>query len=112
MRLVFIAGPYRADTEWQITSNVRRAEAAALEVWNLGAAVICPHKNTERFGGAAPDEVWLKGGQEMVRRCDAVYAISGWGESRGAKAEVGLARQSGIPVLFSIEELAHWLSRT
>lgn len=72
MILVYIAGPYRAPTEWEVLGNIRRAEEVALRVWKAGAACICPHKNTAFFGGAAPDDVWLTGDLEMVRRCDAV----------------------------------------
>src|SRR4051812_24706808 len=46
MKLIYIAGPYRAATEWQVVQNIRRAEALALAVWQSGAACICPHKNT------------------------------------------------------------------
>lgn len=109
MKLVFVAGPYRSSSEWGVFKNIRNAETLALALWNMGLAVICPHKNTERFGGAAPDQLWLDGSLEMVRRSDAVACVPNWEQSEGARGEVELARQSGIPVFFSIDEVERWL---
>jgi hypothetical protein len=109
MKLVFIAGPYRSSSEWGVYENIRRAEALALQLWRMGLAVICPHKNTERFGGAGPDKLWLDGALEMVRRCDAVVCTSDWERSEGALNEVTLAKQIGIPVFTSIAEVEKWL---
>src|SRR5947207_8714944 len=109
MKLVYVAGPYRGACEWDVVQNIRRAEALALAVWKLGAACICPHKNTALLGGAAPDEVWLEGDLEMLRRCDAVICTADWSRSSGAIGEVALARQMGIPVFETIEQLATWL---
>jgi hypothetical protein len=109
MRLVFVAGPYRARAEWDVIQNIRRAEELALKAWLLGVAVLCPHKNTAGFGGAAPDELWLEGGLEMVRRSDAVLCTSDWESSAGARAEVLLANQLGIPVFSTLLELRAWV---
>lgn len=110
MKLVFVAGPYRAGSEWEVLQNIRSAEELSLELWKMGLAVICPHKNTEWFGGAAPDQVWLEGGLEMVRRSDAVVCTPNWGQSDGARGEVALAQSLGIPVLYSIVEVRNWLA--
>lgn len=108
MKLVFVAGPYRAPHEWGIFQNVRRAEALSLELWALGFAVICPHKNTESFGGALSDGAWLQGALEMVRRCDAVVCTPDWEQSEGARGEVALASQFNIPVFYTIDEVKQW----
>jgi hypothetical protein len=108
MKLIYVAGPFRASGQWQIFQNIRRAEALALQVWQMGAACICPHKNTEYFNGAAPDRVWLDGDLEMVRRCDAILCAPGWEASSGSLGEVALAKQLGLPVFKSIEELRNW----
>ena len=109
MKLVFVAGKYRAKTEWEVFQNIRSAEALALELWRLGLSVICPHKNTEMFGGAAPDDMWLKGALEMVRRCDALVCLPDWEKSEGARGEVNLAEEIGIPIFFSLSEVKEWL---
>jgi hypothetical protein len=111
MKLVYVAGPYRAPTEWQLVQNIRRAEALALEVWQLGLACICPHKNTALLGGAADDSLWLEGDLEMMRRCDAVICTDDWQRSAGARNEVAEARRLGIPVFESVAELQAWAAQ-
>ena len=38
MKVVYIAGPYRGRSNWEIECNIHNAEIVALEVWALGAA--------------------------------------------------------------------------
>ena len=87
MKIAFISGPYRAKTEWGVLNNIRAAEKVALKYWKKGYVVICPHKNTALMGGVLPDEVWLKGDLEILRRCDVVVMMEGWKKSEGARAE-------------------------
>lgn len=103
MKIVYVAGPFRAPTAWDIEQNIRRAEALALEVWRAGTACICPHANTRFYQGAAPDEIWLNGDLEIVRRCDAVLTTHDWERSSGTRGEVELAHKSGIPVFHAYE---------
>lgn len=108
MKLIYVAGPFRGANSWEMECNIRRAEALALKVWNSGMAALCPHTNTRFFQGAAPDEVWLAGDIEMLRRCDAVVLTTDWGRSSGARAEVKFALENKIPVFESWEELNWW----
>ena len=110
MKVIFLAGPYRSETEYGVHANIQRAERVALEVWRLGAVCICPHKNTAYFGGALPDEVWLKGDHELVRRSDAVLLMDEWSESKGAADEKVFAERIGKPLLNSLEALQVWIS--
>jgi len=108
IRLVYVAGPYRSTSEWQVLQNIRHAEELALRVWRSGAACICPHKNTAIFGGAADDEVWLQGALVMLLRCDAVICNDNWKASLGARAEVEVAKSHGIPVFETFEDFEAW----
>jgi hypothetical protein len=81
----------------------------ALRVWRLGAVAICPHKNTAYYDGALTDDTIIAGDLELVRHSDAVYAIQGWKGSEGARLEVQLAKDLGIPVLEKIEEIEAWI---
>ena len=115
LKVVYIAGPYRASTEWGVKQNIHAAELAAMHVWQLGGVALCSHANTAFFGGSCPDETWLAGYLELLRRCDAVYAIVDWMASTGASAEVALADSIGLPVFFqrnvtSERELAAFLA--
>lgn len=100
MKLVYLAHKIRDKSHWKHQQNIRAAEAVALELWLLGFAVICPGKNTEHFDGAAPDDTWLKGDFEIIRRCDAIVMGPGWETSKGARAERAFALINGIPIFF------------
>ncbi len=109
MRLVYLAAPYRATAEHSVYLNIHNAGELALQVWKLGAACICPQKNTAFYGGEAPDELWLEGDLEILRRCDAILLGPGGAESPGTRNEVNLANELKIPVFTSITDLAEWL---
>lgn len=103
--VIYIAGPYNSKTEWGLELNIRHAEDAALRLWLAGWAVICPHKNTAHFGGQLHNSLddrnmWLNGDLELVRRCDAMYVLTGWEDSNGTKAEIALAERLGMEVIY------------
>ena len=106
MKVIFISGPYRASTEWGVAENIQRAEQVAIRVWQLGHVAFCPHKNTAFFGGIAPDKVWLDGDLEILKRCDAIVLVPGWENSSGARAEVKLANELGLPIYQTPEAMA------
>src|SRR4051812_23871364 len=109
MNVIYIAGPFRAENAWEIEQNIRRAEELALACWRAGFAVICPHTNTRFFQGAAPDEVWLEGYIELLKRCDAVLVVlPNWDNSEGTQVEIKTAKESNIPVFYSFTELVNW----
>lgn len=110
MKVVYVAGPFRGPSAWDIECNIRRAETLALEVWRLGAAALCPHTNTRFFQNAAPDDVWLKGDLELLKRCDAMILTEDWGRSSGARAERDYALELGLPIFFRLSDLAAWLA--
>jgi len=99
MKLVFISGPFRANSTWEVEQNIRKAEELALEYWRQGYAVICPHTNTRFFQGALEDDVWLKGDIEILKRCDAIAFVEGWEMSEGSREEYQLAIKSGLEIL-------------
>ncbi len=110
MKVVYIAGPFRGANSWEVENNIRRAEALALEVWEMGAATICPHANTRFYQGVGPDARWLAGDLEILARCDAVMLTPDWLKSSGARGEVDAAHSLGIPVFYDQEDLREWLN--
>jgi hypothetical protein len=99
MKLVFISGPYRAKTGYLRQLNIDEARKHSIHLWQMGFACICPHMNTANFDGLAPDEVWLEGDIEMLRRCDMIYLLPNWEQSEGTRAEWAEAQRLGIPRL-------------
>ena len=100
MKVVYIAGPFRGKTAWEIECNVRRAEELALEVSRCGAVPLCPHTNTRFFQGEGSDVFWLAATMELLRRCDAICMTCNWHRSLGARAEFVEAERLGIPVFY------------
>lgn len=99
-KVAFISGPYRAETIAGVVANIRAAEAVAAKYWRLGYAVICPHKNSALMDGICPDEVWLSGDLEILRRCDVIVMMSNYIESSGAVDELEVARLQGLAVIY------------
>ena len=108
MKAIFIAGAYMGKDFDEIEENIRLAEHYAIELWNLGYGVFCPHLNTRHF------EIKTKAGEEaykefdmiMLNACNAVFALPNWERSKGAKEEINEANKRGIPVYYSLKELS------
>jgi nucleoside 2-deoxyribosyltransferase len=108
MIVVYVAGPYRAETPWLIEDNIRRAETYSLILWRHKFVALCPHTQTRFFQGSAPDHVFLEGTLEMMRRCDAVFLLPGWEKSSGTRGELHEANRLGIPAFESLGQLLSW----
>jgi len=116
VRIVYVAGPFRGLTAWDIEQNVRRAEALGLMVACAGAMPLIPHANTRFFQGQCSDDFWLAGTLEMLRRCDAMVTTEGWERSSGARAEVEEMKRLGRPVFHDSEvnafaDLTAWIKK-
>ena len=103
MKLAYTAGPYRGRTHNDIARNIAAAREVATHLWGLGYAVICPHLNSAFMTGAAPEDVFMNGGLEILRRCDLVVLVDGWAGSQGTAIEIEEARARGIPIFSDIE---------
>jgi len=102
-QVVFISGPYRADTPRQIQRNINKAAEVALKYWKMGYAVICPHTYCIIYGECV-DSVWLEGDLEMLRRCDGIVMMEGWENSKGSEMEHAFANEFGIKVIYEKSE--------
>lgn len=110
--LGYVAGPYRATSEWEVTCNIRNAEKIAVELWRMGYPCICPHKNTSYFGGVLEDDqAWLDGDFVILKRCDFVVLVSGWQVSKGTLAEIEVAKEYEIPVFYTLNEFNNFYIR-
>jgi len=100
MKVAYVSGRYRAPTLHEVVANIRSAEAVAIALWQMGYAVVTPHLNTALLDGCAPDEVWLEGDLEILKRCDLLVTVPGWEDSKGATAEVAEASAELMPIYF------------
>ena len=110
MKVIFICGPFGATNSWVLEQNVRNAEALSFEVWRAGAAAICPHASSRYFLGSLPEEMFVAGYKEILKRCDAVLLVLNWEMSKGSVGEVEEAKRIGIPIFDSIYKLKVWLT--
>jgi len=92
--IVYIAGPMTGLPDYNYPAF--RAAAAAWRV--RGYAVLDP---SEKFGGRTdlPYEVYARASILDMLSVDAVAVLPGWENSKGASAEVAIARCLGYPVL-------------
>ncbi|AIO31297.1 hypothetical protein DM39_767 [Burkholderia cenocepacia] len=114
-QLVLVAGPYRSGTDGdpaRIAANLRRLETAALAVYRRGhvpmigewlSLPLAAAAGSRQVGDAVSDAFLYPAAHRVLRRCDAVLRIDG--ASRGADADVSLARRLGKPVYLSLDEL-------
>ncbi len=115
MLLVYIAGPYRGKTPQEVELNIASAKQIAKLVARKGYMPVTPHLNTQGFELIAPDlpdEFWLEGTLELMRRCDYVVLAPGWEVSSGTRKEIEIAKSLGIPVYEDIHNLPRFLIET
>ena len=118
MKLVYVAGPYRGPSTWQIDRNISAAREWGMLVAMCGAYPVIPHSNTAHFDGTLDDRFWLEGTLELLSRCDGSIFIPGWIRSTGSRGEWTLAERMGIPALdleevdlrSSVKILTGWIS--
>ena len=106
MKIIYTAGPYRADGWHNVFENILIARQVARELWKRGWAVICPHANTLLMDG--PDikpQTFIDGDLEIIRHCDAILMLPGWEGSQGAQMEYSLAVELGMPIYMSMEDV-------
>jgi len=113
--LVLIAGPYLSGTDGdpaKIAANRARLESFALPIYQRGHLPIIGEwlalPIIHAAGGRDPSDDAFKAyqypvAQRLLARCDAVLRIEG--ASRGADLDVARARELGLPVYRSLDEL-------
>ncbi len=116
MKLVYIAGPYRAATRAGIDINIAAARGRALDLVEKSFTELngewypmVPHTNTEHFDSVLPnvsDQYYLDGTMNLMLKCDAVLLTQPDADifSSGTKGEVSVANTCNIPVFRTLEE--------
>ncbi len=101
---VYIASPLAIGDKEQ---NVRNSFEMGNKIIDMGANPYCPLYNYFLDAEKPRDgEFWLQLDFDWLRACDVVLRMPG--ESVGADMETALANEIGIPVVYSIEQLAEY----
>lgn len=103
MEVIYIIGSYRSSTIYGTKQNIDTAEKLAADLWKLGYAVICPHKNSAFLDGVTSDETFLKGGLEFLKRSDIAITTEGWENFKGSLEEIKVCEQKHIPLYHSLD---------
>ena len=113
--LILIAGPYASGTGGDpalMQRNLERLEAVAWPIFAaghvpmIGEWVALPVlRSAGAIGPTDPlaADVMYPTAERLLQHCDAVLRLPG--ESRGADQDVAIARERGLPVYFSIDEI-------
>lgn len=114
MKLIYVAGKYLGNSDWETYLNIHHARLAAHRLWDKGWAVICPHSNTAFFGGIGERSgrentsgdwlKWLQGDFEMIKRSDAIYMLNNWQDSKGAKMELEEAIKCQLEIIYESDK--------
>lgn len=98
----FIAGPMTGLPE----HNAPIFREVARRLRNVGLDVLNPAENHDGRMDL-PRPAYLRATAEQVLKADAVAVLSGWEHSRGARLEVALARELGLPIVPVSRLLGH-----
>jgi len=97
--LVYLAGAYTGN----IDRNVKIARRYAINLWDKGYTVISPHLNTaffEEYTTITTYEDFMEGDFNIIKRCDAIFFLPNWKNSKGSQRELKFARENNIKVRF------------
>ncbi len=113
--LILIAGPYRSGTNDNpelMQQNLDRLENAALPLFRLGhvpmigewvALPLLKLAGSTKPGDAAYEEILYPTAHRLLMKCDAVLRLEG--ASKGADEDVRIAKERGLQVYYSIDDV-------
>jgi len=104
MRLVYVAGPYSPLLGRSTERNIEVAQEWAVKLYKAGWSVITPNLNSPsgRFLEELPatHDFWLPRDIAILARCDAIFMLPRWQESKGAVEEHHVAQGLDLEILY------------
>jgi hypothetical protein len=114
-KIIYVSGKYsNGGTENETREkNIALAKKHSIDLWNMGAAVICPHTNTALFETdkrfKSTFHTLLDGDLAMLNYVDAMYLLPNWKTSAGAIIEFDYANEIKLPILLDLKEAKTFL---
>jgi len=106
---IYLAGPISADSDEVVFANCQRAVDAGIELMRKGHFPFVPHlslwTNTRakvKFGIEFTWEQWMELDDAFLQCCDALLYL---GSSRGADQELERAKELGLQIFYSVDEV-------
>lgn len=115
--MILIAGPYRSgtgDEPEKMAANVHLMESYALPIFRLGhipvlgewfALPLAKLSGSTQVGDNAFNEIFHPVAERLLEKCDAVLRVGG--ASQGADLMVRTAKEKGLHIYSSLEEIPH-----
>ena len=116
--MILIAGPYRSgtgDDPEKMAANVHLMESYALPIFRLGhipvlgewfALPLVQLAGSTQAGDEAFNEIFHPIAERLLEKCDAVLRVGG--ASQGADLMVRTAKENGLRIYYSLEEIPAW----
>jgi hypothetical protein len=108
--LIYVAGPYNADTIQEKIDNTNRAIDAGLEIFAKGHTPYIPHLlhyadiRARDRGIVLGYEDYMQWGLDILEKCDAILLLD---NSPGADRELMRADELIKERFFSVEDIPH-----
>jgi hypothetical protein len=115
--LILIAGPYRSgtnDDSQLMQQNLDRLQAVALPLFRMGhipmigewvALPLLELAGSVKPGDAAYEEILYPVAHRLLLKADAVLRLEG--ASKGADEDVRIAKERGLKIYYSLNEVPH-----
>lgn len=107
--IIYIAGKYSAPTWGERTKNTHEAIDLGIHLIDLGHYPVIPHlthfidERMDYLGFPPRDaEYWYRFDNKIIPKCDALFLRS---HSKGADAELELAKSLGLKIYYSLTEV-------
>lgn len=113
-KLVYIAGPYTAETQLAIEANIYKARTVALWCAEHRIFYFCPHLNSAFFNLWVPEvpaSFYYAMDEEILSRCNAGLMLPQWDYSKGAIQEYHQLARENKPIFYwpnEQEQLLNW----
>ena len=108
--LIYLAAPYTHKDRKVMVERFDKINAIAARLMAAGLYVFSPISHTHPIAeaGTLPRgwEFWEGYDKVMISRCNNLHVLmlDGWKESTGVNAEIGIAREFGMPVYYVTPE--------
>jgi len=99
----FISGAYSGGSISEVEINVSKARCVIEDVIKAGWVPQCPNVYWHSYAELQDYDFWLEAALAILRTCDVLVLVPGWGTSSGVRKEIDLAREPGIPVISAAE---------
>lgn len=108
--VVYVAGKFTDVDAKSIRKHTRLALKTSAKLWDMGYTVICPHGNIglemEKYLKKTNYEDIMKGDFELISRCDVLFLLPNWKDSKGSTRERAYAMKHMMPIVYDIDNMS------